>query len=124
VKIPAEEPAFALAGCELVRHPTTVTHVARFLPLVRGSAAPYLFVLVFILPFKGTVLHFALAFALPPGAAAARVAEGAATNGGGTGISQATDAKQAPAEANGGMAPWEKALGRCEALRLSEHGAV
>lgn len=61
----AAPPAFELAGAEVTTSRTAVPHISRYLPLVRACRAPFLLVLCFMLPFKGVIIHFAIALAAP-----------------------------------------------------------
>jgi hypothetical protein len=61
--VPSEEPAFRLAGVELVKVAAPVPHIARFLPIVRLSSDAFHFVLCFMLPYKTRFLQLALVFA-------------------------------------------------------------
>lgn len=61
-KVPSEEPAFRLAGVELVKTDTPVYHISRYIPAVRQSTAPFSFVLCLTLPYARRILSLVLIF--------------------------------------------------------------
>eukprot|EP00892_Ulva_mutabilis_P002877 jgi/Ulvmu1/12590/UM092_0020.1 len=61
-KVPSEEPAFRLAGMELVKTDAPVYHISRYIPAVRQSTAPFSFVLCFTLPYARRILSLVLIF--------------------------------------------------------------
>lgn len=61
-KVPSEEPAFRLAGMELLKIDTPVYHISRYLPAVRQSTAPFSFVMCLTLPYARRILALVIIF--------------------------------------------------------------
>lgn len=66
-KIPAGTGRFRLLACDLAATPSVVSHVARFLPSVRLSGCPFMFVVNLLIPGTGSnpCLHLVMVFGAP-----------------------------------------------------------